>query len=492
MQKELLAIIEGFTGRRVLLIGDFMLDRYVVGEVERVSPEAPVPVLRVVNEEDRVGGAGSVALTLLALGAQVSCCGAVGNDECAQRVIQQLHEAGAHTEGLALAADRPTTTKTRFVGLADHRHRQQILRVDKECSNALTGGDEARILRLAAQMMDDCEVVCLQDYSKGVLSTNICGTIIRRAREQGIPVCLDPGRLADWCKYAGATLVKPNRTELERAVRRSLGNDELDAAAHELIERHDLQYLFVTLGRDGALLVNRGKYGKLFPTTPRAVYDNTGAGDAVLAMLTAATAARAPLELAAHLANLAGGLEVGKFGCQPITRDEIIQELGRAERSSRGKLRSISELTNELEARRRHAETVVFTNGCFDVLHPGHVELLAKARSKGTILVVAINSDRSVRELKGPERPIRNQNDRARVLSALECVDYIVIFDEQTPERLIEQIAPDVLVKGADWRGNVVGQEFVESHGGRVALIELVEGYSTTDELERIRGARRG
>ena len=193
MNNDLTLTVERFAGRRVLLVGDFMLDRYVVGEVERVSPEAPVPVLRVVNEEDRVGGAGSVALTLIALGARVSCCGAVGNDECAHRVIQQLREAGAVTEGLIPAADRPTTAKTRFVGLADHRHRQQILRVDKECTNTLTGDDEDRIRRLAIQLMDDCEVVCLQDYGKGVLSTNICTTIIRRAREQHLPVCLDPG-----------------------------------------------------------------------------------------------------------------------------------------------------------------------------------------------------------------------------------------------------------------------------------------------------------
>jgi D-beta-D-heptose 7-phosphate kinase/D-beta-D-heptose 1-phosphate adenosyltransferase len=264
----------------------------------------------------------------------------------------------------------------------------------------------------------------------------------------------------------------------------------LAAVGGALVERLGVEAALITLGRDGAMLLRRGVGPERFPTTPRAVYDNTGAGDAVLAMVAVASAAGATLAQATVLANVAGGLEVSKFGCVPITREEVLHELRHGADRGRGKLRHVAELRAELDARRQRGETVVFTNGCFDILHPGHVELLTKARALGSLLVVGINSDASVRRQgKGAERPIRSEADRSRMLAALECVDYVAIFEEDTPAQIIEAVAPDVLVKGGDWKGNVVGQDFVESRGGRVELIELVGGYSTTAELERIRGA---
>jgi len=488
---ELLQVVEHFAGRRVLLIGDFMLDRYVFGDAERISPEAPVPVLRVIERQDRVGGAGSVALNLLALGARVSCCGLLGKDNFGDRVEQALQEAGADTRGLIRVEDRPTITKTRLVGLAEHRHRQQILRVDDEIVGPPGLPDERRLLAVAYEVLGTVDAVCLEDYGKGTLSAPTCTAIVAAARQQRKPVLVDPARLPEWEKYTGATLLTPNRAELEIAAGRLLANGELDQAGMELLGRLKLEALLVTLGRDGILLLRRDRSPQSFPTVPRAVYDNTGAGDAVLAMVTVATAAGASLEQAARLANIAGGLEVSKFGCVPIQREEVISELLHGAERGRGKIRSVADLKAELEARRQRGETVVFTNGCFDLLHPGHIDLLEKAKALGSLLVVGLNSDASARALnKGCDRPVRNQNDRARMLAALEAVDYVVTFDEPDPGRLIEELAPDVLVKGSDWAGKgVVGREFVEARGGRVVLIDLLPGYSTTNELERIRNS---
>lgn len=491
MPAKLLTAIDGFTGRRALLVGDFMLDRYVFGDAERISPEAPVPVLRVLERQDRVGGAGSVALNVVALGAHVRCFGLLGKDSFGDRVDAFLKEAGADTRGLLRVDDRPTITKTRLVGLAEHRHRQQILRVDDEVVRPPAASDAARLVNAVQAVLPDADVVCLEDYAKGLLSPEICEGIITAAREHNKPVLVDPARTGNWEKYRGATLLTPNRAELELGVGHRLTDDELDPQAAELVKRLDLDALIVTLGRDGARIVRRDGSVQRFATKPRAVYDNTGAGDAVLAMVAVAVAAGATLEQAVPLANIAGGLEVSKFGCVPITREEVVKELLHGHDGARGKTRGVAELVSELNARRARGETVVFTNGCFDLLHPGHVELLEKAKSLGSLLIVGLNSDASVRtQNKGGDRPIRKEQDRAHMLAALEAVDYIALFDEPDPGRLIEQIAPDVLVKGSDWAGKgVVGQEFVESHGGRVELVDLVEGYSTTGELDRIRAA---
>jgi D-beta-D-heptose 7-phosphate kinase/D-beta-D-heptose 1-phosphate adenosyltransferase len=489
MTAELLDIVNRFNKARVVLVGDFMLDRYIFGDAERISPEAPVPVLRVIERRDGVGGAGSVALNVLALGARVFCCGLLGlRDTFGERVEQGLTDAGADIGGLIRVDDRPTITKTRLVGLAEHRHRQQILRVDDEIVRPPTPEDERKVLEAVDAELSRTDVVCLEDYNKGVLSHSICRTIIDNARQLKKPVLVDPSRSPDWEKYAGAKLLTPNRAELEIAVGRRVADDELPTVAADLIQRYNVESLLITLGRDGALLVRNDRDPQRFPTVPRAVYDNTGAGDAVLAMAAVAIAAGATLEHATRLANVAGGLEVSKFGCVPITRDEVLNDLRHGAERARGKIRYTAELKPELDARRQRGETVVFTNGCFDVLHPGHVDLLERAKSLGSLLVVGINSDASVkRQDKGDDRPIRNQNDRARMLAALEAVDYVAIFEEDEPTQLIEQVAPDVLVKGGDWAHYVAGREFVESRGGRVELLELVEGYSTSAELSRIR-----
>jgi len=489
MNAQLARIIARFDQAKILLVGDFMLDRYVIGDAERISPEAPVPVLRVVERQDRVGGAGSVALNVLALGGKVHCFGLLGKDAFGDQVLKYLAEAGADITGLLRVDDRPTITKTRLVGLAEHRHRQQILRVDDELVCPPPAQVAQTLLERISAILAQVDVVCLEDYGKGLLSPQVCRAIIEAARRANRPVLVDPARTPEWEKYRRASVATPNWAELEIAAGRNLKREELTEAAGALARRLQIEALVVTLGRDGALLVQPDHH-QHFPTIPRAVYDNTGAGDAVLAMLAVARAVGATMDQAIRLANIAGGLEVSKFGCVPITREEVLREVHEGLRRDRGKLRTLAELKEELTARRQRGETIVFTNGCFDLLHPGHVELLEQAKTLGSVLVVGLNSDESIRRLeKGKDRPIRKQEDRARMLAALEAVDYVVLFDEPDPGQLIEQLAPDVLVKGADWADRqIVGKEFVESRGGRVVIIDLVPGYSTTAELARIRG----
>ncbi len=491
MSADLTKIVGGFAGQRVLLVGDLILDRYIYGDAERISPEAPVPVIRVVERRDAVGGSANVAACLRALGVAVDCCGVIGKGENGLRLTTLLREGGISTEGLVISDTRPTTTKTRMVGLAQHRHRQQLLRVDEEDAGPLAEDDEATVLKFAMRLMERVDVVCIEDYDKGVVSDSLAAKIIARAKELELPVLVDPARLSSYGRYHGADVITPNRTELAITLGKTPKTLKKTAEAAQLLAVRDkFGHVVVTLDRDGALLVPREGKWRHVPTTPRSVYDNTGAGDAVLAMLAASVAAGANLPAAVRLANLVGGLEVERFGCVPITADEVLAEI-RLEQRRGGKLRSSDDLIAELELRRDRGETIVFTNGCFDILHAGHADYLQKCREFGSVVVIGLNSDSSVRaQGKGEDRPICPFDQRAAVLSALECVDYVVGFDEQTPEKLIQRIRPDVLVKGKDWADKgVVGQDAVESNGGKVELVDLVEGVSTTALIERIRNS---
>ena len=478
-------------GRRALLVGDLILDRYVYGDAERVSPEAPVPILRVVERREAVGGSANVAACLKALGCEVVCCGVVGGDRHGKTLLRLLGELGVDSSGVVELADRPTTTKTRMVGLAQHRHRQQLLRVDDEEARPLDGGDAERMIETAEALIADVDVVCIEDYDKGVVSSTLVARMVAQAQRCGVKVLVDPARISNYERYRGADLLTPNREELSIAVGRRINSiDEVAEAAAGLLESVEVPAMVVTLDRDGAMTVHRGGDYHHIPTTPRSVYDNTGAGDAVLAMLAAAIAAGAGLEQAAALANVAGGLEVERFGCVPIAAEEVLADLRLAERADKGKLRGLDELLAELNLRRDRGETVAFTNGCYDILHAGHVDLLQRARRTASMLVVGLNSDASVRgQNKGDGRPFHTFENRAAVLGALECVDYVVEFDDVSVEGLIRAVRPDVLIKGEDWKDKgVVGQQFVESCGGRVVLVPLVAGLSTSAVVKRIRG----
>jgi D-beta-D-heptose 7-phosphate kinase/D-beta-D-heptose 1-phosphate adenosyltransferase len=491
MWQRLCEILERSDGRRVLLLGDFMLDRYLYGDAERISPEAPVPVLRVVHREDALGGAGSVAADIAALGSTPVCLGVIGPCADGDRLIDLLNGVGADASGLLRVPDRKTTRKTRLVGLAQHRHRQQLIRIDDETAQPIDADTEAALLQYIEAALADSAVLCIEDYNKGVVTPRLAPAAIAAARRRGAVVLIDPASIHDYSRYAGGTVITPNRTETEKATGLSLRTvDAVRQSAGKILAACHTEHVCVTLDADGAALIGPGGSFEHLPTKKRDVYDVTGAGDEVLAAMATALACGAELHEAVMLANIAGGLEVEKFGCVPISRDEVIGEILLEHHRSLGKLRTVEQLRPELARRRSRGEKIVFTNGCFDLIHAGHVRTFALCREHGDVLVLGLNSDASVRRLnKGDGRPIVGETDRAAVLSAMSDVDYIVIFDEDTPAALIDAVQPDVLVKGADWRGRpVAGQDAVLSRGGQVLFVPLVEGVSTSLIVERIRG----
>jgi len=483
---DLIELIEGFGSPRVVLVGDYMLDRYVYGDVERISPEAPVPVLKVVRSECRPGAAGNVARAIVALGGRVSCVGAIGRDDAGEQLIALLLAAGVETASLMRLGDRPTTVKTRYVGLAQHKNPHQILRVDEERTDELS--DEARgsIKAALKNLLAERPTVALQDHDKGLLDESNTPEIIAEARKAGCAVVVDPAVIDDYRRYRGATLLTPNRYEAAMAAGMPITDDaSLEKAARRILLAADARAVAVTLDMEGIFLVRRDSPGRRLSARPRDAYDGTGAGDEVLAATAVALGAGCDFAQAAALANEAGGLEVERFGVVPITRREIIDEMRRTLGLRGAKVMERAALAEELARRRERGERVVFTNGCFDLLHMGHVRYLRAARELGSCLVVAVNSDRSVRALKGPSRPVIGQDERAEMLASLECVDYVTVFDEDTPIALLELLRPDMLVKGGSTT-IVVGAELVEAYGGQVRTLELVEGSSTTEIINRI------
>jgi len=490
MWQRLRELIEQPQDLPILVLGDFMLDRYLYGDAERISPEAPVPVLRVVREEDAVGGAGSVAADVAALGATPHCVGVLGVDADADRLTGLLERAGASTGGLIRVPDRRTTLKTRLVGLAQHRHRQQLIRVDDETTSPIDQTTADHLLQQIRSRLNGCRALCIEDYNKGVVGPDLARQVIEMARQFGVPVLVDPANIPTYARYSGANVITPNRTETERLIGRELRSLEAvrEASATILSACHTEQAC-VTLDADGSALIGPGQRFEHIPTKKRDVYDVTGAGDEVLAAMAVALAAGGTMTEAAHLANVAGGLEVEKFGCVPITRAEVLGEILLEHGRSLGKVRLVDPLLPELVRRRATGATIAFTNGCFDILHAGHAATFAFCKAHADVLVVGLNSDDSVRrQQKDSNRPIVGQDDRATLLSALSDIDYVVIFDDDTPLSLIEAIKPDVLVKGRDWEDKaVVGRAVVESNGGKVLFVPMVEGLSTTELINRIR-----
>jgi len=427
---------------------------------------------------------------LQALGADVVLTGGLGTDGDAARVRQILADLAIDGDAVLADAARPTTVKERYIGRAQHKHPQQMLRVDYENRAPLTDAIERELIERILPAIRGADVVLISDYDKGVCPPAVLAATISAAKARGVRVLADPTRGGDYGKYRGCSTITPNRLEAGLAVGREL-NTPADAltAADELCTRLDLEAGIVTLDRDGMALAGRDGSRGVYPTRPRHVYDITGAGDMVLSVLGLAVAAGASYADAIRLANVAGGLEVEKVGVATVSRDEILRDLGATDRPV-AKFMSLSDLLDSLEIRRRAGQRVAFTNGCFDVLHAGHVQYLQEARAQADLLVVGLNSDASVRGLKGPDRPVNPLDARAVVLAALQAVDYVTPFDEATPIELIEAIRPDVLVKGADYaKPDVVGAPFVESYGGRVHLAELRNGFSTTTLLQRMRAA---
>jgi D-beta-D-heptose 7-phosphate kinase/D-beta-D-heptose 1-phosphate adenosyltransferase len=512
--ESLIAIVEKF-GRtasasggggggkpRVMLIGDVMVDEYIYGDAERLSPEAPVPVVQERYREQRAGGSGNVAAGLATLGAEVLCVSICGEDFQGRLLIEMLEKMGVKTEGILRCTDRPTTAKIRLVGLAQHRHPQQMLRLDQEVTRPLAAEQLDKLLAYVRRELPTCAALAVEDYNKGLLSDAFTREVIGLARSMGKPVLVDPALHADYSKYGGASTITPNRFEAEKASGLKLA-DSLEGApllAETLLQRLNLETCLLTLDRHGMYLLERSDFeakrdGKHIGTRPRTVYDVTGAGDMVLAAMTMAVASGASWLQAAMIANIAGGLEVEKFGIVPIKPAEIIEELHRQDGDTRGKERTVQQLVKDLERRRRTpgatgaAPTIVFTNGVFDILHAGHVRYLEFSKKQGDVLVVGVNSDESVKRLKGPTRPLNPLADRMAVLAGLQAVDYVVSFDEDTPAKLVAAVEPDVLVKGEDYAGKeVVGRETVEARGGKVVLAPFLAGRSTTNTIKKMSG----
>ena len=489
MTADLLHALQSLGQPRALVVGDLMLDRYTTGNADRVSQESPVIVLRVDQRDARLGGAANVANMLRSLQAQVTVAGVIGDDEPGRELTTLLEECGCQCDAVLVDPARPTTLKERFVGMAAARHPNQILRVDTEVTAELPAETEDTLAMRITQQMEQFDVVVISDYAKGVCSERLLRTIIHAANESHVPVLVDPQRGGDWSKYRGCTLIKPNRNETEVALGERIHSpqDALRAGAH-LCWRIDADMAVITLDRDGMALVNKRAEGELFSINARRVYDITGAGDMVMAMLAAAVGSGASITEGVQLANLAAGLEVERTGAAAIPKDEIEREINARIAPGGKKIVSAEAAQAAIDERRLRGERIVFTNGCFDLLHVGHVTYLDQAKAMGDVLVVGINSDDGVRRLKGPSRPVIGQSDRAAMLAAMSSVDYVVVFDEDTPHKLLHALRPDVLVKGGTYQPHeVVGHEVVKAYGGEVRVAGMVDGISTTSIVECLR-----
>ena len=414
--------------------------------------------------------------------------GVVGDDRAGTDLRAAAEQMGCDVTGLLTLAGRPTVEKIRLLGSSEDRTAQQMIRLDIEDGAPVDPDTEQKLIERAIAAMDGCDVVALEDYNKGVLTPTVCQAIIAEACRRRLPVLVDPARLNDYRKYRGATAIKLNRPETERATGLPARDPaQVAAAARKLLEQLDLDAVVITLNDQGSYLATRDGESDLLASRPRQVSDPTGAGDMVLVTLTLARASGASWRDAVQLANVVAGLEVEKLGCVPITRQEIVHDLLSEHRQLSGKERTLEALLPELQRHRAAGRRVVFTNGCFDIIHLGHVKYFQFARDQGDLLVVGVNTDASIQRLKGPKRPVVAEDDRIGVLEELESIDYLVRFDDDTPLRLIDAICPDVLVKGADYRKEqVVGWEIVERAGGRVALAPLIDGRSTSNVIARI------
>jgi len=470
--KELL----DFSQSRVLVFGDVMLDRYWHGGTSRISPEAPVPVVRVEEEEGRPGGAANVALNIAALGGRATLVGLAGQDQPGDMLDRLLGESGVYSR-LIRQSHFPTITKLRVIS----RH-QQLIRLDFE--DGFPGVDAAELLRAFEAAMQDCEVVVLSDYGKGTLQN--VGDFIRTARGAGRPVLVDP-KGSNFTKYAGATLITPNLAEFESVVGPCADDMQLVERGQRLIGELGLDALLITRGEQGMTLLQKNREPHHLPAQAREVFDVTGAGDTVIATLAAGLAAKLPLDSATQLANTAACVVVGKLGTATATAQELAQALA-AQRTVDHGVIDEAQLLDAIAAAKARGETVVMTNGCFDILHAGHVTYLEEAARLGDRLVVAVNIDETVRALKGPDRPVNPVDNRMRVLAALGCVDWVVPFAEETPERLICEVAPDYLVKGGDNDPDKIpGARCVREAGGSVAVLTYLDGVSTTRIVDSIR-----
>jgi len=458
-----------------------MLDEYLYGTIDRISPEAPVGILTWSSRQACLGGAANVANNLAQLGCNVFLAGVVGRDQPAQELLELANQSRVHTEGI-VAEDRPTTLKTRVIG-----HGQQVLRIDKETRSELNEHSAAKLLDFVQKHIPSVDGMVLSDYAKGVLGPAICKSLINMAAAAGRRVVVDP-KGDDFTKYRGAFLLTPNKAELGRATQMPVRNeDEIRTATARLFLRAECEAILVTRSEEGMSLYRKNGSETHIQTEARDVFDITGAGDTVISMIARVFFAGHDLETAARLANVAAGIKVAKLGTAPVSIEEISAWIRQRENAGKQKLVELSQAKQLVSLARSQGRKIVFTNGCFDLLHAGHVQLLQKAKALGHVLIVAINDDDSVRQLKGNGRPLISVHDRARIIAALESVDYVTVFSDPTPLPLIEELRPDILVKGGNYNlEEVIGRKEVEKYGGRVALIPTIDTQSSSKIIKEI------
>jgi len=463
----------------ILVVGDLMIDHYLWGSCERISPEAPVQVVDISKETTVLGGAGNVINNLVALGAKVSVSSVIGDDDNGVELINMLTSIGVDTKNIALQEGRKTSKKSRVIAVS-----QQVLRYDKESKENITEKSYKKILNSLGDVISDYDMVILSDYGKGVLRDELCEGVINLANKNSVRVLVDP-KGSDFSKYRGAYLLTPNKKEAILATGVDIKDkNSLKDALLKLKSECDLGISLITLSEDG--IATYDDELKIFPTVAKEVFDVTGAGDTVIASIAYALSAGKNIEETSAFANLAAGVVVGKIGSATVTLDEIVEyEASLHKSTSDAHIKSFEDINSIVGRCRENGKKVVFTNGCFDILHVGHVKYLQEAKSFGDILIVGLNSDESVSRLKGPTRPVNVAEDRAYLLAALEAVDFVVPFSDDTPYELIKMIKPDVLVKGGDYEGKeVVGTEFAKE----LRLVEFVDGKSTTKTIQKIQG----
>ena len=463
----------------ILVIGDLMIDHYLWGSCERISPEAPVQVVDINSETTVLGGAGNVINNLVTLGANVSVCSVIGDDSNGTELLSMLNTIDVNVDNIIAERDRKSSKKSRVIAVS-----QQILRYDKESKNNITSISEERIISLISEEIDKYDSVILSDYGKGVLTDTLCKRVISIANSKNIPVLVDP-KGDDFRKYSGAYLLTPNKKEAMLASKIEITDrDSLEKALIKLKEECNLGVSLITLSEEGIAILDDEL--ELFPTVAKEVFDVTGAGDTVIASIAFALSSGKTIQESAVFSNLAAGVVVGKIGSATVSLAEIEEyEASLHKSTSDAHIKSFEDIEKIVKHYKESGKRIVFTNGCFDILHVGHVKYLQIAKSFGDILIVGLNSDASVSRLKGPTRPVNIAEDRAYLLAALEAVDFVVPFEANTPYELIKMIAPDTLVKGGDYEGKaVIGTEFASE----LKLVDFVDGKSTTKTIEKIQG----
>lgn len=470
--------MESEMSKKILVAGDVMLDVYYMGSINRISPEAPVPVFKKESEKSVLGGAANVAANMVAANEQVAMMSTIGNDAAGKKILELLENQNIDTN-LIDVIDKKTITKTRFLA----ENNQQVLRLDIEDIDGISTEVCSRLLSALNQRINDFDLIILSDYLKGFLTYDFCQGCISIAKSHGVRVLVDV-KDPDFLKYKGAFLLKPNRKELNALTKMPVKtiNDVVSASA-SLREQASCDYVLTTCGADGMVLVGNGDSTEL-NTTSQAVYDVTGAGDTTIAYLSAGIVEGMDIKKAMILANYAAGIQCSKVGTSAVTMAEVNRVMRDKDSTNISKQLS----WDEAGKIREKGKKIVFTNGCFDILHIGHIRYLEAAKKLGDILIVGVNTDDSVKRLKGAERPINTENDRVEMLAALDCVDYVVKFGEDTPHELIKKVQPDILVKGGDYKlEDVIGKDVVEARGGKVVILPFVKGKSTTNVIQKIR-----